>query len=111
VNQCHAQTTDKLDKEMSKDSTKIYEGKIVKVQFRDKGGRIREGMYSLYFETDSVRLFIKFQEGKVRRKEIEKYTDRKIIVKGYKTFGLWDTDDPNVQSRVGDYIVIHEILK
>ena len=106
-------TNQKIAKEkVSVDYTlKIYEGKIVKVQFIDKGGRVHEDIYSYYFETENEKLFIKIQEGKVHRDNITKYYNKLIKINGYKSFGLWDTDDPNVQSRVGDYIVIYDIIE
>ena len=90
---------------------KTYEGKIVKVQFIDKGGRVHEDIFSYYFETENEKLFIKIQEGKVHRDKIAKYYNKFIRIKGYKSTGLWDTDDPNVQSRVGDYIVIYKVIE
>lgn len=96
---------------MKNKAVTTFEGELVKVKFVDKGGRTHDDIFSWFFETDSTKLFIKIQEGKVSRDIIAENYGKKIKVEGYKTFGLWDTDDPNVQSRVGDYIVILKILK
>ncbi|MCF6364604.1 MAG: hypothetical protein L3J35_00200 [Bacteroidales bacterium] len=89
----------------------IYEGKIVKVNFVDKAGRVHEDAFNYFFQTEGDKIFIKISEGKVKRDEIVKIYNKNIKIKGYKTFGLWDTDDPTVQSRVGDYIVIYKIIR
>jgi len=85
-------------------------GKIVKVNFVNKGGRKIPGAFDYFFEIDGKKLFIKITEGEVTRDEIAKHLDKEVEIKGYKSGGLWDTDDPNVQSRVGDYMVILEFL-
>ena len=85
-------------------------GKIVKVDFINKGGFKVPGAFSYFFEIDGERLFIKITEGKVSRDEIAKHLNKEVEIKAYKSSGLWDTDDPNVQSRVGDYVVIQEFL-
>lgn len=89
---------------------KEFSGRIVEVPFINKGGRRIEGASSLFLETEEGKYFIRGYEGDVFIKDIEKYINKPIKVKAYKTFGLWDTDDPNVQSRVGNYVVIFEIL-
>lgn len=89
---------------------KILEGTVIEVPFVNKAGRTIIGAESLFFKTTVERYFIKFSAGKVLRVDLEKSIGQTIKVKSYTTFGLWDTDDPNVQSRVGDYIVILEIL-
>lgn len=89
---------------------KTLEGSLVVVPFVNKGGREIAGAESLFFKTEEKRYFIKFSAGKVLRTDLEKYLGQIIKVKGFTTFGLWDTNDPRVQSRVGDYIGILEIL-
>ena len=89
---------------------KTMKGKIVKVDFVNKGGRKIPGVFDYFFETDGEKLFIKITEGEVSRDEIAKYLNKKVEIKGFKSGGLWDTDNPNVQSRVGDYVVILKFL-
>jgi len=99
-----------LEQETMEPEIKEFSGTIVEVPFINKGGRRIEGASSLFLETAEGKYFIKHYEGDVSMIEVEKYIDKPIKVKAYKTFGLWDTDDPNVQSRVGDYVAIFEIL-
>lgn len=89
---------------------KIYEGTIIEVPFVNKAGRTIPGASSLFFKTTEDRYFIKFRAGKVLREEVEKFINQPLKVKGYITFGLWDADSNNVQSRVGDYMAVMEIL-
>ncbi|MFH2095091.1 MAG: hypothetical protein ABIJ16_05275 [Bacteroidota bacterium] len=85
-------------------------GKIVKIQFVDKGGRPVEGVYDLYIEFDGKQYFIKTSGSKYTFNELLEYEGKEINCKININRGLWDTDDPNVQSRVGNYAVIMEIL-
>ncbi|RLD50124.1 MAG: hypothetical protein DRI94_09470 [Bacteroidetes bacterium] len=90
---------------------KIYTGKIIKVHFVDKAGNEHKDAFNYFFETEDKQYFIKISEGDVSREEIEKFYNKKIRIKAIIIlFGLWDTDDPNVQSRVGDYLILKEIL-
>ena len=89
---------------------KIMKGKIVIVDFVNKGGQKIPGAFDYFFKINGEKLFIKITEGKVSRDEIAKYLNKEVEIKGFKSGGLWDTDDPNVQSRVGDYVVILEFL-
>ncbi len=91
--------------------TEIMKGKIIKINFINKGGREIPGAFDYFFETDNEKYFIKISEGNVKRDKIAKYYEKNIEIEGYKSNGLWDTDDPKVQSRVGDFIVINKILK
>jgi len=107
---CEAQNEDNLNN--LEDSVKIYTGVIVKENFVDKGGRVYDDAVDYYFKTDEGEVFIKIAAGNVSRDEIRKNLDKKVKVKGkHIYFGLWDTDDPNVQSRVGDYFIFYEIIK
>jgi hypothetical protein len=89
-----------------------YSGTIIKQNFVDKGGRVHQDIFDLYFKTDQGKIFIKISEGHVKRDEILKYLDKEIVVKAKLiSWGLWDSDDPNVQSRVGDYFIFYEIIE
>ena len=85
-------------------------GKVVKVPFVNKAGRTIEGMDNWFFEMEERRLFIKFDEGNVSAKELEQYENKRIEIQGYISTGLWDTSDTNIQSRMGDYLVVSEVL-
>jgi len=106
---CNSQSEEEA--ELMQDNSKIYTGKIIKVNFTDKGGNIHEDIFDYFFKTDEGEYFIKISEGDVSRDEIAKHYNKEIKVRAIIIlFGLWDTDDPNVQSRVGDYLVFKEIL-
>ena len=85
------------------------EGMIVKEVFIDKRGREHPDIYDLFLKTDKNKYFIRLMNSKIRRKELMEYLDKKAVFKINVQSGLWDTDDPNVQSRVGDYCEIYEI--
>lgn len=88
-----------------------YSGKIVTKNFINKIGKEDSEHPELYFSMDSSNYFIKFSEGNVLRDEVEKYINQAASIQGEIKNGLWDTNDPNMQSRVGDYIVIYSITK
>ena len=88
-----------------------YSGTIVKHNFVDKGGREHKDIFDYYLKTDKGEIFIKISEGNVSRDELAKHLNKEIKVKALLIhWGLWDTDDPNVQSRVGDYFIFKEII-
>jgi len=98
-------TAEDLPKEME------MKGRIVEVPVINKVGREIEGMASLFLQLgEDERYFIKLSSGKVLRDDLEKYLDQPIKVMAYKTYGQWDSDDPKVQSRVGNYVVISKTL-
>ncbi len=90
---------------------KIMKGKIVYINFTDKGGRVHENIGDYFFEDTENQYFIKFTKSTVSQDEIAKFKDKEIEISGEIEDGLWDTDDPNVQSRIGEYVIIYEILK
>lgn len=89
----------------------IFEGKLIEKSFVNKVGVENPDSKELYFEYQDHSFFIKIQEGTVRKKELLPYVDSTIRVRGEFKKGSWDSDDPKVQSRIGEYIVIYELLK
>lgn len=89
---------------------KEFTGKLIEVPFVNKAGRVIPNMGDLFLKIGEEEYFIKFMEGKVLRVDLEKYLNQSIKVKGYLSSGLWDTDNPEMQSRFGDYMVVLEIL-
>lgn len=85
-------------------------GKVVEVPFVNKAGRKIVGLESLFLKTSEKRYFIKFRAGTIPRKDLEPLVGETIKVEGTTDFGAWDSDDPNVQSRIGAYIVISKLL-
>ncbi len=93
------------------DNSQIYTGKIIKVNFVDKGGREHKDSFNFFLETEDKQYFIKIAEGDVSRKDIAKYFNKEIKLRAVLIlYGLWDTKDPKVESRVGEYLIIKEIL-
>jgi len=88
-----------------------YKGKIEGKAFTNKGGKTSDFIeYYFVRSSDNESFFIKFKESNVNRDEIAKWKDKAITIKGEVRNGLWDTDNPEVQSRVGIYIMISEIV-
>ena len=87
----------------------IYDGKIVGLPFVNKVGQENPKIIDLYFETGGKKYFIKFLDSNVSRNEVLQYVNKSLKVQGKVNYGLWDTNDPNHQSRVGEYIVIEKI--
>ena len=87
-------------------SFSLYEGKIVGQPFINKVGQEKPNMIDLYFETGGKRYFIKFGDSAVSRSELVQHLNKNLKVQGKINYGLWDTNNPNDQSRVGEYIVI-----
>jgi hypothetical protein len=88
----------------------IITGKILEVPFVNKGGRLIEGVESLFLEVGTQQYFIKIQAGKVSRQTLKELLGQSIKLEGEIANGLWDSDDPNIQSRIGEYVVIFKIL-
>lgn len=89
----------------------IIKGKVLEVPFVNKGGRLIEGVESLFLEVGTQQYFIKIQAGKVSRPALKKLVGQEIKLEGKIANGLWDSNDPTVQSRVGEYVVIFKILE
>lgn len=54
--------------------------------------------------------FVKLWEGEIQREEVQKYTGKYIWIKGVFKKGFWDATGEQLASRVGDYVVIVEIM-
>lgn len=94
--------------------TLTLKGKIVKEDMINKKGHKQEGMQDLYFSTSTDSYIIKLIGGKFLKKDLEAYGDKELTIKAIKKFGNIDvdSDDPSyAQTRVGEYILILEILK
>ncbi len=98
----------KLD--LNKSILKIYKGKVLKVNFINKAGRRIDGVFDYFFEIENKKYFIKFSEGNVKRAQLENFYNWNIRVEAVITTGLWDTNDHNVQSRFGEFIILYKIL-
>ncbi len=96
----------------SMNDEKIYKGKFEKKQSFKKNGQPIEGGADYFFSTKGESYFVKFTDPQngISPDEVESLNGEKVKVKGFLTEGLWDTDDPNVQSRIGTYFVITDII-
>lgn len=96
-----------------------FEGRIIKTPMFNKANR-KLNVYDLFFVTGKEEYFIKINSHTVPRQELESLLIKKsednyespvIKIKGEIKDGLWDTNDPTQQSRIGEYILIYEIGK
>jgi hypothetical protein len=92
--------------------TLILKGKIIKNTFKNKANREYKNITELYLKTEKETYFIKFRDGKVLRKDLEKYVNKDVQLKVILREGTWDTSagDPEAQSRIGKYLVVLEII-
>jgi len=89
------------------DGLNRIKGTVIKRQPVNKVGRPMKGMASYFLSTKEKDYFIKdFPVGTM----MDNYVDQVVIIEGRQEFGLWDTDDPMVQSRIGDYIIIEAFV-
>lgn len=94
--------------------TLILKGTIIKESMENKKGQKLEGVYDLLFKTVDATHFIKISGGKYLRKDLEAFIGKEITIKALKKFGNLDidNDDPSyAQTRMGDYILILDIIQ
>ena len=91
-------------------SYEIMKGTIQEIPFTNKKGTPIQGVSDLFFKTSTDKYFIKISESNFSKVELLQYKDVKIKIQGEIEEGLWDTDDPNIQSRIGTYITIQKIF-
>jgi len=97
---------------VSKNPKDVIVGKIVAEQSTTKGGKPIEGVRTFYFEFGEEKIFIKFSECKPEIvTELKTMVDRDAVLRIERKTGNWDSDDPNVQSRIGEYCVVLSIIK
>lgn len=96
-----------------KKNTGSYTGQVIEKTSLNKAGKPLESA-DLFFRLSMGDYFIKFCESSISRSDLADQVDGYITVKGTVKKGEWDTcpgDPPGVQSRVGEYFVITELLK
>lgn len=86
------------------------EGIVVQEQFINKGGKEIDGVFDFFLGYGNQKRFIKLMESKVSADDLLETIGKTASFEIIERHGLWDTDDPNVQSRVGDYVVILKIV-
>lgn len=85
-------------------------GKVVNKKAYNKAGKEMPGSGDYFLEYDGNSTFIKLSESKVTAEDLNKILGQQKTFEVVKADGLWDTDDPNVQSRIGEYFMIYKIL-
>ena len=103
-----------LNKNPFNEDTLTLKGRVVKADMETQKGTKSEGVQDYYFSTGSNSYFIKTAVGKFSKQDLDKIGDKEIIIKCTKKFGTVDIgpDDPSyAATRVGEYIVILEIIK
>lgn len=87
---------------------------LVEKTFFNKVGVENPEMKELYLRCSIQDYYIKLCESKVSKSDLLKYLNKGISVKMEIREGNWDicpNDYPNAQSRIGNYVVITEIIK
>lgn len=90
----------------------LLKGKIEKKEFVDKAGRIHPDVYDLFFKTTDATYFIKINESKISKQELEDHLNMEVELQAIMLNGAWDTNPDGsweVQSRMGKYILILKI--
>lgn len=90
---------------------KTVDAKVIKEPFVNQGGHKIEGVFDFFLNFEDKNWFIKFSSGDVLRDDLEKLVNKTAKFSISIHDGLWDTDDPMMQSRVGKYIAIHQIIE
>jgi len=85
-----------------------FNGYVFIKTFVDKGNREHPDIFDYYFRYDDKNYFIKISECSNANK-LSELKGSIVRAKGEFKNGLWDTNDGNVQSRIGDYFVFSEI--
>ena len=97
----------------------IFTAPVVKKQFVKKNNQPTD-FYEYYLQRSIQDYFIKFCESKITRKDLEAYLEKQddliqtITVEAEIREGLWDRcpgDEHEVQSRMGNYVVIYRIIE
>lgn len=89
-----------------------FVGEIVAVQPTNKAGKPMTGVEDLFFKTNGEKYFIKLMECDTEVvKKLKEMKGSSVVLKIELKDGLWDTDNPEVQSRIGKYCVVKSILK
>lgn len=95
--------------DFSDSNYKIVDAKVISEQFVNKGGKEIKGVFDCFLEYEGKSMFIKFMDSKVSFEEIEPLIGKTATFKISELEGLWDTNDNNIQSRIGKYVVIWSI--
>jgi hypothetical protein len=113
ITNLYAMNTDQLNH--IDGDTLILKGKITTSNMEDKRGTKMEGVVDYYFSDGKDSYFIKRVEGgKFNFADLNKLAGKEMTIRAIKKFGNWDIDseDPSyAQTRMGEYILILEIIE
>jgi hypothetical protein len=84
-------------------------GTITQVKSLNKAGNVLAGDGDFFIDFNAKSYFVKLSAGSVTGEELKAIMNVKTTFELVILEGLWDTDDPNVQSRVGEYVKIISI--
>ena len=96
---------------MNDDNTEIVTAKLIRKKSFNKAGRELPGAGDFFLVINGKETFVKMMDSKVTTDDLEPLLDKKSKFRIVRGEGLWDTDDPNVQSRIGPYIAIIEVIE
>lgn len=112
---CFNPNKKQIQKEDSMTTHQILNGQIVKKEFINKAGK-PSGFYEYYLRCSIQDYFIKFCESNVTKKDIDALNLGEfdgVSVEAEILDGTWDicpNDPQEMQSRIGQYVVIYKIL-
>lgn len=89
-----------------KETAKTVTARVLQIQGMNKAGRPLAGNGDFYLEYGGKQYFVKFSESKIKKAVLNRFIGKKMKFQVLEREGLWDTDDPEVQSRIGWYVVI-----
>lgn len=90
---------------------KTVKGVLVLKKGYNKVGKVLPGDGDLYLQYNNKEVFVKVTSSGLSRDKLKRLLNKKRQFTIQENNGLLDTDDPNQQSRVGDYVVIIEARK
>jgi hypothetical protein len=99
------------DKEYDFYTAYEFKGRFIKENFVTKADRKLDDVFDYFFVIEGIKYFIKFSDSSVKKNEIDKYLNRPVHADIVFKEGLWDTDDRNVQSRIGNYISVVKVYE
>ncbi|MBK6526445.1 MAG: hypothetical protein IPG07_13415 [Crocinitomicaceae bacterium] len=108
-NEVEVVTEDENKNETFPSLTKTVQAKVIHEPFINKAGKLIEGAGDYFLVYEGQNWFIKFSAGTVLRSDVEKFEGKTATCTVMELDGLWDTNDPNVQSRVGKYVALYSI--
>ena len=91
------------------DSAIVVSGKIISENFVNKAGKEYEWK-EYYLVYNGETRFIKISDSQIKPDELASIEGKTLQFRILEKTGLWDTNDPNAQSRIGDYVAVIEIV-